>query len=191
MTSHRLASRPAAHTLVGGLRVEHAARAWVQASVHLSDTELIVAADFLVARQRRLATIDELRAEAQLRRPRLDSLIDRVRDASESSQETKLRLALVDGGLPEPQLAHELYQDDGTFIARLDQAYPEYRVGVEYDGRQHAEDVRQFARDADRWREIDDAGWQLVRVLKHHLEPDPSLAVKLVRRELLRAGWRP
>lgn len=192
VTSHRLAPRTAAYTTVGGLRVEAPARAWVQASTHLSDVELIVAADFLVARRRRLATIDELRVEAaRMRRPGLQLVLDRVRDGSESSQETKLRLALVDGGVPEPQLALEVRGSDGRFIARLDQAYAEFHVAVEYDGRQHAESIEQFARDADRWREISDAGWHLVRILKHHLEPDPTVAVDLVRVALLRAGWRP
>jgi very-short-patch-repair endonuclease len=189
VVSHRLAVRRAAHTKVGGLLVEHPARAWVQASTHLTDVELIVAADYLVARRRRLTTLLELYAEAK-RRPRLGGLLERVREGSESSQETKLRLAIVDGGLPEPELAHQLHGSDGRLIARLDQAYLEYRVGVEYDGRQHAEDARQFARDADRWREIGESGWLLVRILKHHLEPDPSVAVKLVRDALVRAGWR-
>ncbi|MGX5773151.1 DUF559 domain-containing protein, partial [Microbacterium trichothecenolyticum] len=62
---------------------------------------------------------------------------------------------------------------------------------VEFDGRQHAEDMVQFQRDADRWRAIGDEGWHLVRILNHHLEPDPSVALDIVRRALLRAGWRP
>lgn len=190
--SHRLAPRPAAFRVVGGLRVEHPVRAWVQASRHLSDVELIVAADYLVARRRPLATIAELLAEVRRqRRPRLEQLLHQVRDGSESAWETKLRVELVWGGLPEPELAFELFSTAGEFIARLDQAYPHLRVGVEYDGRQHAEDVAQFAKDADRWRRIADADWHLVRILKHHLEPDPGVAVDLVRRALLRAGWRP
>ncbi|KAF2415785.1 hypothetical protein [Microbacterium sp. B35-30] len=190
--SHRLAVRAPAYREVGGLRVEDPARAWVQASAHLTDVELIIAADHLVARRRRLATIDELRAEACSRRkPRLELLLDLVREGSESPYETDLRLQIVGAGLPEPELGFNLYADDGRFVARLDQAYPEFRVGVEYDGRQHAADVHQFARDADRWREIDETGWRLVRILKHHLEPDPTAAVDMVRNALLRAGWRP
>ena len=192
VVSHRLASRPPACRRVGGLLVEDPARAWVQASAHLSDVELIVAADHLVARRRSLATIEQLRHEAErMRNSRLSRVIDRVRVGTESPRETRLRLALVDGGLPEPDLAVELFAADGTFLARLDQAYPEYRVAVEYDGRQHADDVAQFARDADRWRAIRDEDWDLVRILNHHLVPDPAVAVELVRRALLRAGWCP
>ncbi|WP_127818321.1 hypothetical protein [Microbacterium sp. CPCC 204701] len=190
IVSHRLAPREPAFGRVGGLRIEDPVRAWVQASIHVPDVELIIAADFLVARRRRLATIEQLRAEAAaMRRPGLQPLLDRVRDGSESPWETRLRLALVDGGLPEPHLAYELRGAGGRFVARLDQAYPAYRVAVEYDGRQHAEDPAQFARDADRWRGIDDLEWRLVRILNHHLSPDPAPAVELVRRALVRAGW--
>lgn len=126
-----------------------------------------------------------------MRRPRLEALIDRVRDGAESPKETELRIRLVDGGLPEPHLAHEIFTSSGTFVARLDQAYLRYRVAVEFDGRQHAEDAIQFAHDADRWRAIGDEGWNLVRILNHHLEPNPTVAVDIVRRALLRAGWRP
>ena len=190
--SHRLSAREAAFTVRGRIRVEAPARAWVQASSQLSDVDLIVAADYLVARRRRLTTIEELRAEAvRMRRPRLQGVIDRVRDGAESGKETELRIRLVDGGLPEPELAVELFTANGTFVARLDQAYSRYRVAVEYDGRQHAEDANQFERDADRWRAIGDEGWHLVRILNHHLEPNPQVAVDLVRRALLRAGWRP
>lgn len=191
VVSHRLAPREPAAQRVAGLRIEAPDRAWVQASAHLPDVELIVAADFLVARSRRLATIDELRAEAsRMRCGRLQPLLDRVREGSESPRETKLRLELIDAGLPEPELALELFRPDGGFAARLDLAYPAYRVGVEYDGRQHAEDVYQFARDADRWRGIAELDWHLVRILHHHLWPDPGVAVDLVRRALVRAGWR-
>ena len=191
VVSHRLAHREAAFRVIGGLRVEHPVRAWVQASTHLTEVELIVAADHLVARRRGLATIDQLRAEARRNRaPALEPVLDRVRDGSESPWETRLRLILVEAGLPEPDLAVELRAADGRFLARLDQGYRRYRVGVEYDGRQHAENPTQFARDADRWRDIADEGWDLVRILHHHLDPDPNVAIDLVRRALLRAGWQ-
>lgn len=64
-------------------------------------------------------------------------------------------------------------------------------VAVEYDGRVHAEDPRQFARDADRWAAIRDAGWDHVRILSHHLRDGGAPAVVMVRSALIRAGWRP
>jgi very-short-patch-repair endonuclease len=192
VVGHRLQTRDAATLTVAGLPVEHPARAWVQAASLWPTDDLIAAADFLVARRSPLVSLDELRSEAILiRRPGLVTALEEVRDGSESPQETKLRLAVVRAGLPEPQLNWELRDATGRFVARLDQAYPEYRVGVEYDGRQHAADVVQFARDADRWEAIRDEGWLLVRVLNHHLARGGETAVGKVRAALLSAGWRP
>ena len=189
---HRLQDRTPAFIRRDGLMVENPVRAWVQAADLWLDDDLIAAADFLVLPRRRLATIDELRAEAlTMRRRRLEHLLDEVRQGSESSQETRLRLALVRAGLPEPELNMPLFSSTGQFIARLDQMYRRYRVAVEYDGRQHAEDTGQFQRDADRWAAIRDAGWELVRILHHHMGDQGSVAVEKVRRALLRAGWRP
>ncbi|MGN7036330.1 DUF559 domain-containing protein [Microbacterium sp. P26] len=67
-------------------------------------------------------------------------------------------------------------------------AYPDYRVAVEYDGRQHAE-RDQFRRDADRWPAIAAQGWQLIRVVDHHLEAPLRHIVAPVRRALESAGW--
>jgi very-short-patch-repair endonuclease len=77
------------------------------------------------------------------------------------------------------------------FVAEIDLAFPRWMVAVEYDGRVHAEDERQFARDADRWTAIRAAGWDHVRVLNHHRREGGASAVALAREALIRAGWRP
>jgi very-short-patch-repair endonuclease len=64
-------------------------------------------------------------------------------------------------------------------------------VAVEYDGRVHAEDAVQFAKDADRWDRIRDQGWQHVRILNHHMRDSGEPAVRKVAEALIRAGWRP
>jgi very-short-patch-repair endonuclease len=94
----------------------------------------------------------------------------------------------VRAGLPEPELNWTLRSEHGRFVARLDLAYPEYKVCVEYDGRQHAEGA-QFLRDADRWADIEAEGWITVRVLSHHLA-DPRGVVARVTRALRSRGWR-
>jgi hypothetical protein len=82
---------------------------------------------------------------------------------AESPQETRLRLVLVDAGLPPPATQFEVW-DSRYFIARLDMAWPQWRVGVEYDGAQHWTDPRQRARDIDRIAELEALGWRIVRV---------------------------
>jgi hypothetical protein len=189
---HRLQARPAATRTVDGLPVEGPARAWVQVSRTWPADDLIAAADALVLPRRGLASPEELRAEATRSRGHaLDHVLAEVRIGAESFRETTLRLACRRAGLPEPRLNVELFSFAGEFIARIDQLYPEFGVAAEYDGRQHADDPAQFARDADRWDAIRAAGWDHVRILRHHLEPDPAPAVTKVRDALVRGGWRP
>ncbi|WP_342001043.1 hypothetical protein MRBLWH7_001661 [Microbacterium sp. LWH7-1.2] len=189
VVGHRLGLRTPARTSAFGLPLEHPARAWVQTGALWDADDLVAAADYLVARRRRLATIEELRAEvAFLGRQSLAGVVDLVRVGSESPRETRLRLVLVRAGLPEPQLNVDVVAADGRFIARVDLAYPALRIAIEYDGRGHAESAEQFARDADRWDDLRDNGWHLVRILSHHLDGDGGAAVGKVRAALQRAG---
>jgi len=193
VTGHRLQSREPAYWHRESLRIEHPARLWRQAAAHWELDDLIVAGDFLVHPRNRLLTVNDLRqevAEAGDVRGLLSAALEEIRVGAESPEETRLRLLLTRAGLPEPELNVELFDRRGGFIARLDLAYPEYRVAPEYDGRGHA-DEGQFAKDADRWDAIRERGWQHVRILSHHMRPNPQLAVDKVAVALFAAGWRP
>ncbi|WP_309665652.1 hypothetical protein [Microbacterium paludicola] len=194
MVGHRLGERSPAVWAVGGIPFEHPARAWRHVGAAWQHDDLVAAGDYIVGRGG-LVTLDQLVDEVELHatrgRSRLIRALSDIRPGSESSEETRLRLVLQRAGLPEPELNPELRQASGVFIARLDLAYRRWRVAVEYDGRQHAFDDAQFARDADRWHAIRASGWEHVRILRHHLRGDGRRAVDMVRSALLRAGWRP
>lgn len=190
---HRLQAREPARWRVGGLPIEHPARMWRQAASHWELDDLIIAGDFLIHPRRHLITRDDLRremAEAGDVRGMLSAALQEIRAGSESPEESRLRLLLTRAGLPEPVLNMNLLDNGGRFVARLDLAFPEYRVASEYDGRGHAE-AGQFAKDADRWDAIRAQGWQHVRILSHHMRPDPQIAVDRVAAALFAAGWRP
>jgi very-short-patch-repair endonuclease len=74
--------------------------------------------------------------------------------------ETRLRLTLVLGGLPRPVTQHRIYDHTGRFVARVDLAYPELRIAIEYDGENHKE---RWAEDMVRQNRIIGAGWTLMR----------------------------
>jgi len=192
---HRLQSRPPAFRVIDGLRIEDPARVWRQVARSWALDDLIALGDYLVQPRNRLLTMDDLRAELEhgedVRGRLLARATAEIRPGSETSEETKLRLILVRAGLPEPELNWELVDRAGNLVARLDLAYPRYRVGAESDGRVHAFDEAQFARDADRWDAIRALGWAHVRILSHHLRPDPTVALRKVTEALLDAGWRP
>lgn len=198
VVGHRLQVRqPATLVMPNGLRIEHPVRAWRQAATLWPLIDLIAAADFLVSDRGRppLAAVDDLTAEIEamgdLKRGILRRSLAQVRQGVRSPRETRLRLLLVGAGLPEPGINWTLRDSRGAAVAELDLAYPRWRVTPEYDGRVHAQDVRQFEKDADRWDLIRSLGWDHVRILNHHMRDGGHTAVDKVRRALIRAGWRP
>lgn len=198
VVGHRLQLRePATLLLPNGLPVEHPVRAWRQAAAHWSVDDLIACAEFLISDRGRqpLASLEELIAEVDVmgdvRGGVLRAALPHVRYGVRSARETQFRLLLVRSGLPEPEINWTLRDEHGAFAAELDLAYPRWRVAPEYDGRVHAEDAAQFAKDADRWDLIRRLGWDHVRVLNHHMRGGGRTAVAKVRDALIRAGWRP
>ncbi|MEU1972310.1 hypothetical protein ABZ477_11675 [Microbacterium sp. NPDC019599] len=195
VVGHRLQLREPARQIVNGIPTEHPARLWRQAAWAWDLDDVIAAAEFLVLPARRLLTVADLRREVieggDIRGRLLARALEEIRVGSETAEETRLRLALTRASLPEPELNWELRASSGRFVARLDLAYPRYRVAVEHDGRTHAFDDVQFARDADRWDAIRGLGWTHVRILSHHLHPDPQPAIDKATDALLSAGWRP
>jgi hypothetical protein len=81
--------------------------------------------------------------------------------------ESRLRLLLVLAGLPEPRIGHVIYDSDGGWLAQPDLSYPEFKIAIEYDGRHHLVDLRQWRRDIRRRENLERAGW-LVRVITAH-----------------------
>ncbi|PVW04252.1 hypothetical protein DEA06_09525 [Microbacterium sp. Gd 4-13] len=176
-------------TLAQGLPVPSVAETWAQLGSILTLDDLVAAADGILTAGSASAE-DLAAAVVRLRRRGARDLaraLSEMRTGSESRPETRTRLVLSRAGLPEPELNQDLRSADGRFIARLDIAYRRYRVCVEYDGRQHAEHA-QFARDADRWADIEAEGWIIVRVLAHHLADPPSFVAR-VERALRSRGW--
>jgi hypothetical protein len=184
-----------------GLRVIDPASCWLQLCDRLDHLGLVAAADHLVCRPHfaqpphgrpfteRMALARRL--EAYRGRGRRNGLLalERSRDGVASLQETRLRLLLVDAGLPEPVTDFHLDAADGHPEAWLDLYYPGLRLAVEYDGQQHRTDDRQYARDVVRLGSLYDRGFSLVRLDRTALAGDGSPAVAAVRSRMHRLGW--
>lgn len=190
VTGHRLDIDIAHLTLRSGLPVPSLAETWAQLGGMLRLDDLVAAADAALHSGGVDAAELTTAANRLRRRGALDlrTALTEMRTGAESPRETLTRLAIVRAGLPEPRLNWQLRTSAGSFVARLDMAYPRYRVAVEYDGRQHA-DHAQFTKDADRWSNIDAEGWLLVRVLAHHFADPQRDIVARVRRALASRGW--
>jgi len=113
---------------------------------------------------------------------RLRSALELVDPGAESPQETRLRLLLVRSGLPRPVTQIRVGR------RRIDMGYPEWLVGVEYDGEQHWTDPQEYANDIERLEFLAAQGWIIVRVSARQLRYDPQGVVERVRRALTQAG---
>ncbi len=89
------------------------------------------------------------------------SLVD---GGAESPYESLTRLMLVGAGLPRPQTQLPVFDELGFVVAYLDMGWPEYLVGVEFDGAQHWTDARQRSRDVERLADLEALGWTIIHV---------------------------
>ncbi|WP_308493103.1 endonuclease domain-containing protein [Microbacterium terrisoli] len=106
-----------------------------------------------------------------------------VRTGAASRPETWTRLTLIDAGLPEPVLDHDVFDAVGRFVARVDMAYPRLRIAIEYEGTHHNTDA-QWEDDIDRYARLEAVGWRVVRVSKSAVFGDPGVLIARVRAAL-------
>ena len=116
--------------------------------------------------------------------------VDLIRPGAESRPESLLRLAIMNGGLPEPEVNVEIRDAGGSFLGRADLVYRRWRVIVEYDGDQHRTSTKQFDRDVMRLEGFARAGWLVVRIVGRSFWADREGCVARVRSALREAGWR-
>ncbi|NEM04926.1 DUF559 domain-containing protein [Geodermatophilus normandii] len=94
---------------------------------------------------------------------------------AESLPESRVRVLLALAGMDAvPQ--YTVRGADGDFVARVDLAFPEHRLAVEYDGAWHGE-AGQLGRDRRRLNRLTAAGWRVVFVTAADLrDPDGLVA---------------
>ncbi|BCI51429.1 hypothetical protein NIIDNTM18_07070 [Mycolicibacterium litorale] len=111
-----------------------------------------------------------------------------VDGGAESPQETRLRLLLVQSGIPRPVTQIPVRDDRGRVVRRIDMGWPEWMVGAEYDGEQHFTDPDAYAADIERLEFLAGRGWTIVRVSSRQLRWQRPEVVVRVRRALAAAG---
>jgi hypothetical protein len=122
--------------------------------------------------------------------PRLRRILPLVDGGAESPQETLARLALIDAGLPAPRTQVEVFDEYGQFVARLDMAYEDVKVGIEYDGPQHWTDPKVRQRDIDKQYALTALGWVMIRVSRDLLRFRRATYVARVEAALCSRGAR-
>ena len=139
-----------------------------------------------MATHRRLVTVGSLRQWAADHAgyrgvDRLRGAIELAEPATESPMETRLRMLLLQAGLPRPHVQTPLRDDRGTFVGRPDLYYPMERLAIEYDGSGHRESL---AGDDRRQNRLIEAGYRILRFTAADVLNDPESVAGLVGRGL-------
>jgi hypothetical protein len=86
-------------------------------------------------------------------------LVERQDGVSESDAERRLLGMLEREGLPRPVVQHEIRDDDGRLVARVDLAYPDLKIAIEYDSYEHHTGKVALVRDGARRNAVVALGW--------------------------------
>lgn len=160
-------------TEVRGVRVSMPHRAVLEMSRELDEESLIILGDQLVrnpyeryekrtepyiplARWLALASSQKTPGKQALKRS-----LEFVRVGSDSPKETLLRLALVDYGLPEPELQVRAEPTDRR-SPTADMGYKQFRIAVHYDGSTHYH-ADSYAKDQRRDSTFEKLSWRNIK----------------------------
>lgn len=105
-------------------------------------------------------------------------------DPGGSDAELRMVRTLRDSGLPPPVQQHRVHVGGRTY--RLDAAYPEYLVGLEYEGFEFHTSRTAFDDRYERDRALRVAGWLVVYVTRRTTGPR---LVDDTRQALTQRGW--
>jgi hypothetical protein len=175
-----------------GLRLTSGEQTFLDLAAGLPPQELVAVGDAFLRHGRlspdglvsRLARADRVRGVVRARAcaPLLSPL-------SMSRPESLMRYWLLTSDLPAPQPQVPVLDRWGRVVAHGDLGYAQWRVLLEYEGRQHATS-EQFGRDIDRYSLMAADGWLVLRFAARHLA-GPTVLVRRTRGALLSRGWRP
>ncbi|HEU5082354.1 MAG TPA: hypothetical protein VFU14_03365, partial [Acidimicrobiales bacterium] len=86
-------------------------------------------------------------------------------------------------GLDAPVTQHEVFDEEGRFVARLDMAWPDQLVGREYvSARWHRPD--KIEDDELRLQRLEELGWSVENLYRYQLQPNEVEWLHQLRRAL-------
>jgi hypothetical protein len=196
VTGHRVRVLPGEVTEIDGIPVSSPSRTWLDLAHQLPLPYVIAMGDQLIRmprpglerRTEPYANKEGLRLLVR-RHPNMKGVekarlaLEDMRVGADSFPETFLRLAVLDAGLPEPELQLRLDPDD-LWSPSADLGYRRFRIAVQYDGAPHLTREQQ-TRDNRRDEAFTSAGWSYFKANAHDLaEGFRGLIVRVKRAKL-------
>ena len=151
---------------VRGLRVTSPARTWWDLASVLPLGDLVAVGDYFLAWRSPWVEIIELEEAVRGRAGqrgarRARRALDLLDGRAESAPESLLRVILVEAGLPTPAVNVPVWAGGKQY--RLDLAYPDLKVALEYQGDYHRS-RQQWRHDMTRRSRLEADGWTMIEV---------------------------
>jgi very-short-patch-repair endonuclease len=169
----------------GGVPRTSPGRTWRDLAAGLPAAALLAVTDQMLARRYPREAFQRLLDEGRgLRGIRAARRVLAVADPlAGSPMESVLRWMIHEAGLPAPVLQHTVRGPRGEFIGRVDLAWPERRVLVEFDGDIHRE-RNVFVNDVRRQNGLVLAGWVVLRFTSADVRGRPAWVLATILRAL-------
>lgn len=182
----------------GALRISTPARTWLDLARTLPVNDLVCMGDQLIripraqfeGRTAPYATLGSL-GRMMLRHGNLQGIVRAraalglLRVGADSGPESLLRLAMLDAGLPEPELQLTLHNSPRS--PSTDLGYRRRRIAIQYDGGHHRDELQRQS-DKRRDKAFKAAGWTVLIFTDEDLADGFHRAVHLIR-AALRDAW--
>lgn len=186
---HTLSVAPEDVGMWRGLRICSPDLIWCQLGPLLAVVDLVAAGDYLLhaGRKRPALSSTQSLTDAAARYPgrrgrrQLRTALALLDAASESPQESRLRVTILLGGIP-GVVANLPITTSGGFHYRADLAFPEFKVIVEYQSGLH-DSPAAFRADMTRVSRLEADGWRVILVNKDDLD-NPEELLQRIRRVL-------
>lgn len=172
-----------------GLRVSAPTRLVCEMASVLALPDLVAVIDHLIRRSEPSMTLadlaDRIRVRDRISRSKLiPRAIELADERSESRPESLVRVWCVLAGLPRPIANHEIVDPVTGRPLRLDLAWPDRMLAVEYHGDYHR-DPNQWRRDLTRKGRLEATGWTILELHGGDLR-DPTEVVARIGAALRR-----
>jgi hypothetical protein len=169
LVAHRRITPDADITELHGIPVTTLARTWLDLAPFLGIHDLVAAGDAALragaSAEVLTERVKELRHLRGTTRARL--AVGLLNKRSRSRPESRIRVALVLGGLPAPRVNEAIYDEHGQWLAEPDLHYEEALLALEYNGSGHAE-VKQMRKDSVRELDVQRARWKVLTFTAPH-----------------------
>ncbi|MET4638611.1 DUF559 domain-containing protein [Mycetocola sp. 2940] len=159
-------------------------RTWCDLARTIRLPELVAVGDYLIHWNSPLSSRDRLAVTVHLQKGQrgvknLRTALTLLNERAESPKESILRVQLILGGLPAPEVNADVFDTQGRFIGRVDMMYRQYGLILEYEGLQHLMDPDQWQRDIERVQKLEDEGWRVIRVTRADLANTRDLIARI------------